>query len=196
MPDSQPPPDFRIKAVKLAEEMRSLGTGDLAELRRMQRGDPGCAAFWSLAAKSGFIDETARTEDWMLIVKVMAILTPKGELPRSEKLRNSLHDPKKRLGVLLCDGGDPGWNSSQQPLLSETRLMRLLAEAPARRGASLERIARLLAAKRKTDAGIDCTEIAALVLFPTSKFATRGIARDYYRRLDAAASENSQKELA
>ncbi|MFT2095727.1 hypothetical protein ACMS1Z_13860 [Acidiphilium multivorum] len=162
----------------------------------MQRGAAGCAAFWNLAAKSGFIDETVRTDDWMLIVKVMAILTPKGELPRSGKLRNSLHDPKKRLGALLCDGGDPGWNSSQQPLLSETRLMRLLAEAPARRGASLERIARLLAAKRKTDAGIDCTEIAALVLFPTSKFATRGIARDYYRRLDAAASENSQKELA
>jgi CRISPR system Cascade subunit CasB len=191
MSNSQSPSDFRSTVARIAEGMRWLGTGDLAELRRMQRGDPGCPAFWNLAAKSGFIDEVGRMDAWMLIVKVMAILTPKGEPPAP-----LLHDPQKRLGTLLCDGGDPEWNNSKRPLLSEPRLMRLLAETPNRRSASIERIARLLAAKRKADAGINCSEIAELVLFPKRDSSARGIARDYYRRLDAAALQNSQKELA
>lgn len=191
MPIDQKAADYKAIIGKLSAAMRPLGTGDLAELRRMASDGPGCAAFWHLAAACGFIEEANRTDTWMRIVKIMAILTPKGERTGAPPV----HDPKQRLGAALCDGGDPAWSAEARPLLSETRLMRFLAE-PHRRAETLERIARMLAAGRKSDSGFDCTAIAALLLFPTSKTIPREIARAYYRRLDHAAHEAKQKEDA
>ncbi len=183
--------NYRVIIGKLSTAMHPLGTGDLAELRRMAPDGPGCPAFWRLAGECGFIEEANRTDTWMRIVKIMAILTPKGERTSA----SPVHDSKQRLGAVLCDGGDPAWNAEAQPLLSETRLMRLLAE-PQRRAETLERVARMLAANRKSGGGFDCTTIAALLLVPDSKTIPREIARAYYRRLDHAAHEAKQKEDA
>ena len=192
MPHERKMPGYKDKVGKLSAAMIRLDTGDLAELRRMKRGGPGCAAFWTLAAECDFIDETSRTDAWMEIVKVMAILTPKGGPTK----RVSIHDPKRGFGTVLCDGGDPAWNPTVKPLLPETRLMRFFAEPPGRRAASVERVARMLAANRKSESGFDFTEIAALLLFSNNEFTIRDIARAYYRRLDSAAHEARQKENA
>lgn len=178
---------YRTIIQNLSVAMRSLGTGELAELRRMAGSDPGCAAFWQLAAECGFIDDVNRTSVWMRIVKIMAILTPRGDRASAPFVQNSTH----RFGAVLCDGGDPKWVAGSRPLLSETRLMRFLS-AP--RADALERIARMLAANSKSENGFDCTAIAALLLFPSSKTIPREIARSYYRRLDYRAPESKQKE--
>lgn len=191
MPPENDKAGYRAMIDRLSVAMRPLGTGDLAELRRMATGGPGCAAFWRLAAACGFIEEANRTDAWMRIVRIMAILTPKGERTGAP----AVHDPKKPFGTALCDGGDPAWSAKSGPFLSETRLMRFLAESD-RRGETLERLARMLAAKRKSESGFDCTAIAALILVPDPEVTLRDIARAYYRRLDRAAHEVQEKENA
>ena len=191
MPPENDKAGYRAMIGRLSEAIRSLGTGDLAELRRMATDGPGCAAFWRLAAACGFIEEANRTDAWMRIVRIMAILTPKGERTGAPPV----HDSKRPFGTALCDGGDPAWSAEARPLLSETRLMRFLAESD-RRAETLERIARMLAARRKSESGFDCAAIAALILFPASTSTPRDIARAYYRRLDHAAHEAKQKEDA
>ena len=62
----------------LSQGMNQLGTGPLAELRRMAVDGPGTLDFWRLADRYGFL-EHPRTTSWMQIVKIMAILIPKGE---------------------------------------------------------------------------------------------------------------------
>lgn len=183
--------DYRAIIGALSAAMRRLGTGDLAELRRMAADGPGCAAFWHLAAACGFIDHANRTGAWMRIVRIMAILTPKGERTGAPPV----HDLTRRLGTALCDGGDADWKAGSSPFLSETRLMRFLAE-PDRRADTLERFARMLAAKRKSASGFDCAAIAALILFPDHESTPQDIARTYYQRLDHAAHEAKQKEDA
>ncbi len=183
--------DYKTIIGKLSAVMRPLDTGDLAELRRMKPGDPGCAAFWRLATECGFIEDANRVANWMRIVKIMAILAVKGERTGAP----SVHNPNLFLGTMLCDGGDPSWGVNERPLVSETRLMRFLAE-PDRRADTLERIARMLAANRKSDTGFDCTAIAALLLFPVCKTTPQEIARAYYRRLDHRVHETKQKEEA
>lgn len=178
----------------LSAEMRKLGTGPLAELRRMKPDGPGVAGYWHLAGKCGFL-EADETDTWMRIVKIMAILTPKGE-PQE---RRPPHDPKRRLGTVLCDGGDPAWAEAQRevrPIVSETRLARLLAQEPKQRAEALERVARMLAAGRDPASGVNCTDIAALLLYPDEKDHLRALARAYYRRLDTAVRKADQEETA
>ena len=199
MPPESNKPDFKTIIGKLSAAMRLLDTGDLAELRRMATDGPGCAAFWHLAAWCGFIEAANQTDAWMKIVRIMAILTPKGETPKGKTPEGErsgvplLHDPANPFGRTLCDGGDPAWSAESGPLLSETRLMRFLAESD-RRGETLERLARMLAAKRKSESGVDCTAIAALILFPNSEATLRDIARTYYQRLDRATRKAQEKE--
>lgn len=194
MPTEESKAGYKERVAKLSSAMLRLGTGELAELRRMEIGGPGCAAFWSLAAECGFIDDSGRTDAWMRIVKIMAILTPKGERTKARPV----HDPKQRFGTALCDGGDPAWSAAAQarPFLSERRLMRFLTEPAGRRAESLERIAQMLATNRKAESGLDCAEIAALLLFPANKFSARDIARAYYRRLDSVVRDAQQEEQA
>ena len=167
----------------LSQAMKLLGTGPLAHLRRMAVYGPGTADFWRLAKCCGFL-EHPRTNAWMRIVKIMAILTPKGE-PAG---RRFLHDKSRPLGKALCDGGRDDWSAAGgTPFLSETRLARLLAQHPAQRAEALERLARALAAKRHPEIGINCADIAALLLDSNRESNhLREIARKYYQRLDSA----------
>ena len=176
---------------KLSQGMSRLGTGPLADLRRMAVDGPGTTDFWHLANCYGFL-ESSNTDSWMRIVKIMAILTPKGE-PAG---RSPLHDKSRSLGKVLCDGGRHDWSGvGDTPFLSETRLARLLAQQPAQRAEALERLARALAAKRNPDIGINCVEIAALLLYPDNEsHHLRELARAYYRRLDSAARKTKEEE--
>jgi CRISPR system Cascade subunit CasB len=185
------------KIHNLSKEMLRLAPGPLAELRRMDIGGVGAPAFWRLAAACGFLDGPALS--WMRIVKIMAILTPKGERSGQERLHQKRDkDGRDRsLGSVLCDGGQPGWPSTGQgesPALSETRLARLLAGPANERGPTLERITRALASRRDPTSGVDCTDIARLLLFPDDPEPPRTLAREYYRRLDLAARQNSKEK--
>ena len=175
----------------LSQAMNRLGTGPLAGLRRMAVDGPGTADFWNLANHSGFL-ESSNTDSWMRIVKIMAILTPKGE-PAG---RPPLHDKSRSLGKVLCDGGRHDWSAaSDTPFLSETRLARFLAQRPEQRAETLERQARALAAKRNPGIGINCADIAALLLYPDNEsHHLRNLTRAYYQRLDSAARKTKKEE--
>ena len=178
----------------LSQEMKQLGTGPLAELRRMAADGPGTTDFWHLARFCGFLEDQNPTDAWMRIVKIMAILTSKGE-PAD---RRPLHNKSRSLGTVLCDGGHDPWptaGAAARPFLSETRLARFLAQRPEQRAEALERQARALAAKRNPDIGINCANIAALLLYPDNEsHHLRELARAYYRRLDSAARKTKEEE--
>jgi CRISPR system Cascade subunit CasB len=179
--------------VTLSAGLLALDPGPLADLRRMEPGDAGAAAYWRLASKGGFLEGPA--DIWMQIVKIMAILTPKGERQPPDRL----HQAKPGLGAILCDGGDPSWPGDAKgveprPFLSETRLARFLAQPPAYRGEALERIARMLARSRSPESGVNCAQIAWLLLHPEGDHTGQTIARDYYRRLDTASRSAQSKE--
>ena len=127
----------------------------------------------------------------MRVVKIMAILTPKGE-PAGPP---PLHDKSRSLGTVLCDGGHRDWSAAgDTPFLSETRLARLLAQRPEQRAEALERLARALATKRDPKIGINCADIAALLLDSNRESNNlRKLAQKYYQRLDSA-KRNTERE--
>ena len=190
MPPEQQTLEQKIN--RLSQAMKQLGTGPLAELRRMAVDGPGTTDFWHLAGFCGFLEDKQHTDSWMRIVKIMAILTPRGE-PAG---RSPLHDKNRSLGQVLCDGGHHDWSAaSDTPFLSETRLARFLAQRTEQRAEGLERQARALAAKRNPDIGINCADIAALLLDPDNEpHHLRNLARTYYRRLDSAARKTKEEE--
>ena len=182
--------DDRIDAI--ARALRGLDPGPLAELRRMAPGGPGTASFWRLAAEHELRqDEIAA---WQAIVRIMAILCPRGD----PDARGYLHDRKRPLGAVLCDGGDPDWpgDAPPRPLLSEARLARFLALPHPARAEALERIARMLARTRPEQAGIDCTGIARLLLEPGNADLPGRLARAYYDRLDRAERAHQKEGTA
>lgn len=174
-----PNPDYPISQAALAAAnlMQRLAPGPLAELRRMTGGGAPC--FWRLAAQ---YPETIGNDtwQWLDIVQMIAILTPKGE---PEK-RPSLHVPRRRLGEVLCDGGDPdpAW-SGPLPKFSERRLAQLIASRPPLRSNLLKRAVRMVAQSRSSDDGVNVVDLAWAVFRPDDK---RLLAGPYYRRLDRA----------
>lgn len=186
------------KIRRLSSELLGLAPGPLAELRRMEIGGRGTPAFWRLAAKGAFLDEDI--DAWMQIAKIMAILVPKGDLTGRERLHQFLDEEgrKRGLGAVLCDGGDPAWPPKEgvvhDGVLSEKRLARFLALPTIARGPALERIARMLTTRRSPTSGVDCVEIANLLLDPDNREHTRGVAREYYRRLDGAVRAGQKGE--
>jgi CRISPR system Cascade subunit CasB len=175
----------------VSQRLLELDPGPLAELRRMEPNSAGTPIFWRLAAELGFRED--QTTQWMQILRILAILTPKGRR-LSPAVR--LHDRSRQLGRVLCDGGNPAWPSDPKdprPALSEARFARLLVMPAAHRGEALERIARMLARSRTPERGINCTEIARLLLQPNDQLPIQKIARDYYAQLDHA-DRNSTKE--
>ena len=192
MPPEQQTLEQKIN--RLSQAMKQLGTGPLAELRRMAVDGPGTTDFWHLADLCGFLEDKQHTDSWMRIVKIMAILTPRGE-PAG---RPPLHDKSRSPGTVLCDGGHDPWpaaGAAARPFLSETRLARFLAQRSEQRAETLERQARALAAKRNPDVGINCADIAALLLYPDNESRhLRKLARAYYRRLDSAARKTKEEE--
>lgn len=198
-PDSEIPASRRSEKIRqLSSELLGLAPGPLAELRRMEIGGSGTPAFWRLAAKVAFLDEDI--DAWMQIARVMAILVPKGDLTGKERLHQFRDEAgrKRGLGTVLCDGGDPDWPpkdaSVHDGVLSEKRLVRFLALPAIARGPALERIARMLATRRSPYSGVNCVEIANLLLDPDNRDHARGVAGEYYRRLDGAVRAGQKGE--
>jgi len=165
----------------LSAKLLSLDPGPLAELRRMESGRTGTPTFWRMAAAFDFPQD--KQDIWMRIVKILAILTPRGG--RSTRVR--LNDDTRSLGAVFCDGGDPNWppqGSRPAPKLSEQQFARLLATPANQRGEALERTARMLASSRNPEKGICCTDLARLLLYPADEQSLKRVARDYYARLD------------
>ena len=94
---------LKARSGKYRIRLLRLDPGSLAELRRMGTGGAGPLAFWRLAAECGFLDDPS--ELWRPIVQIFAILTPRGDRLATDRL----HNARRRLGAVLCDGGDPVW---------------------------------------------------------------------------------------
>lgn len=149
---------------RLAGSMVKLDPGQLARLRRMNPEGPGEGDFWRLA-----VQHDLRTDNkGLLFVRLLALLTPKGEAGSHKKL----HDRDKPLGAALFEAGYP-----------ETRLLNFLALPEERRGEALGRMARWLAAKGH--GGVNCVDIARLLFFDDARDARR-LAETYYRPQDKA----------
>ncbi|MBN8908453.1 MAG: hypothetical protein J0H99_17950, partial [Rhodospirillales bacterium] len=110
-------------ALSIAAMMRVFGNGEMAALRRLD-DNPAVPAYWRLAARHPILSERnteERHRAWRAIVQALAILTPKG-LPGE---RGDLHDPERKLGATLCDGGSRDWpgglapGTSPRPMISE-----------------------------------------------------------------------------
>lgn len=172
-----------------AKQIQHLEPGALAELRRME-AERIAPAFWRLAARHpDTIGQPGNQGIWMAIVRLIAILTPKGD---PEK-RSPLHDSKRRLGAVLCDGGDPAWPppGSPRPALSERRLIQLLAARGSQREVLLTRVVRAVARSRVPDRGVNLVDLALVLLKPTDG---RLLAEPYYSRLDWAERTTDQPE--
>jgi CRISPR system Cascade subunit CasB len=168
----------------VSQRLLGLDPGSLAELRRMRPDGIGTPIFWRLAVELDFRED--QTKEWMQIFSIFAILTPKSHLNPVVRL----HDGSRKLGRVFCDGGNPAWPPDPQhprPVLSEQRLARLFATPAAQRGEAIERIARMLSRSRTPESGINCTEIARLLLDPTDQKSIHSIAQAYYHRFDRAA---------
>ncbi len=170
-------------AIAVARELRHLEPGPLAELRRM-KDRSGAPMFWRLAARHPkTIGCREKAFEWMTIVRIMAILSDKGD-PAS---RSPLHDFRRPLGAMLCDGGDPAWPQDRagtvKPVFSERRFTQLLASRATQRLALLERAARALVRSRAPGSGVNVTDIAHVLLEPLD---VRRLADPYYKRLDRA----------
>lgn len=168
--------------VQVATFIQHLEPGPLAELRRLDATRPS-APFWRLAAQySDSIGRPDRQDTWMSIVRIIATLMPKGD----PTARPSLHDPRRLLGEVLCDGGDPTWpwgNTAARPVYSEARFSRLLNARGRQREILMERAARTIARSRQPESGVNLVDVAYALFRPMDQ---RRLAEAYYRRLDRA----------
>lgn len=175
---------------EIGRTLAGLDPGALADLRRLSLDgdDAGAPYFWRLAARHDFGGEASQ-KTWARIVQIMAILTDKG----ASDGKRSPHEPPadnngmRGLGAALCDGGDPAWGRGEldpRPMLSELRFARLLVARGAMRAELMERAARALAANKPPGVGVNCTDLAWLLLHPDNPSHARKLARDYYARLD------------
>lgn len=168
-----------------ADFLRRLSTGDLAELRRMD-ATSAAPAYWRLEARH----ETMRGRRglWIEIVRILAILTPKG----APEDRTALHDAARRWGAVLCDGGDPAWPPTHppRPRFSEQRLVQLMAAQAETRVASMRRAARAVAVSRAAGSGVNTADVAWSLLNPRDGALLAG---PYYQRLDRAERETQRE---
>lgn len=168
-------------ALSIAKRMETFGNGEMAALRRLET-DASVPAYWRLAARLPVLGDNQQA--WMPIVRALAVLTPKGQ-PGD---RGELHDPKRKLGTALCDGGSRDWpgtvapGASPRPLVSEQRLAQLLAARGSLRSVLLLRGIRALAARRDPKVGLDVGDLAWRFLDPDPAC----LAAPYYLRLDRA----------
>ena len=182
-------------AIAAARMLQHLDPGPLAELRRMDV-EAGAPAFWRLAARHpDTIGRLNQHKRWIQIIRILSILTPKGDPAQ----RRPLHAPRRRLGEVLCDGGDRSWppqgGGTPRPMLSEHRLGQLLAARGDQRGVLLERAARALARVWVPGNGVNVVDIAWTLLNPGEG---RFLVEPYYRRLDGAeraAKETEEGEI-
>lgn len=191
MPKSQPSPVAET-ARAAAMLLRRLDPGALAELRRMRAPSAGVPAYWSLATQH---TQTIgnRHDEWMTILRILAVLTPRGD-PEN---RPPLHDPGRRLGAVLCDGGDPDWGpvgDSIRPAISERWLAQLMASRGRQRQVLLERAVRGIARTRRPDRGVNVVDVAWWLLDGDPVRASRHLAESYYRRRDRIERDEQSTE--
>ena len=178
-------------ACAAAEWTEGLPPGPLAQLRRMTE-ETAAPEFWRLAARyRNTIGRRDKRREWLIIVRILATLTQKGDPAH----RHSLHDSRRRLGAVLCDGGTRNWplnkGGTPRPVFSERRLAQLMAARGPQRAVLLERAARVLARTRDPDNGVNVVDIAYTLLAPNNG---RQLAEHYYGRLDRAAHDAEQSE--
>ena len=187
-----PSDDAPGKAARAAAEwLRRLAPGPLAELRRMT-AETAAPEFWRLAAwHPDTIGNRKQYPEWIAIVRVLAILTEKGD-PTG---RHPLHNPNRALGEVLCDGGDQNWpvpgGGSPRPAFSERRLAQLMAARGPQRAVLLTRAARALARSRNPSMGVNVIDIAYTLSSPDNGHR---LAEPYYRRLDRAQFAAQESE--
>ncbi len=175
----------------ISAKILALDPGPLAELRRMEPDGAGTPIFWRMAAQYEWRD--AALDAWKRILRILALLTPCGQ--RGADVR--LHEQRRHLGETLCDGGNPSWGqagSEARPVYSEARLARFLAMPAAQRGEAMERMARLLARSRTPQSGVNCVEIARLLLRQEESYPLQDVAKHYYARLDHATHQTMQEK--
>lgn len=168
-----PPPSLAASIARLAAGVVALRPGPLAELRRMEVGGAGTGAFWRLMVENGLDG----SEHWLHFLRLLALLTPRGE-PGPHK---HLHNPKRAFGAALADSGYP-----------EPRLLRFLALPLEARATALERMVRWLATN-DSGPGIDCLELF-LLLRSDKVQHRRKLAEQYYRAADRSAKAQETQE--
>lgn len=177
-PDQAQSPETKA-VVASAKMLQELEPGALAELRRMGT-DQGSPYFWRFAAQ---FPETAgrreRQDDWVKIVRIIAILTPKG----NPEGRPPVHRARRRLGAVLCDGGNLQDWKGPKPAFSEHRLLQLLAARGPQRSLLLERAVRSIVPGSE----VNVSDIAYALLKPQED--EKGLTEPYYQRLDRAEAE-------
>lgn len=162
------------RARAIASAIAAAGPGERAAARRMDGG--GSPLFWRLHAR---LSMTPRDEGrWLRITRMLALLTGTAE-------RRSIHEPGRRLGAVMADGGDAK-SRLEQPVVSEQRLARLLAARGKVRLDALERTVRMIARARPK---LDVADLAWVVLREDSG----NLARDYYSRLDRQEHEDHKE---
>lgn len=171
--------------------MRGLGTGPLAELRRMTSELPAPAAWHLIALHNIGPGDRAL---WCEAFRLMAALIPRGD-PKTRP------DAKRRvrLGEALADGADERWkperdsNGEAIPLVSQARMQQLLAARGSARVDLLSRACSMIGRALPPGTGIRPDDIAAALLHPED---SARLAHPYYRRLvvlprDAAAQKDN-----
>ena len=172
--------------IAATEMMQQLEPGSLAELRRMEKGR-GAPFFWRLVTRHPrTIGRPQKEEIWANIIRMVAILMPRGDPAE----RSPLHDHNRRLGEVLCDGGDPAW-TGPRPVFSERRLAQLMAARGQQRAVLLERAVRSLAHSMPSGSGVNVPDIVYILLTPDDG---RRLAEPYYRRLDRAEQAAKKSE--
>ena len=175
-----------------ADMLQELAPGPLAELRRMN--DAAAApVFWRLLARyPQTIGRKDQQREWIVIIRILAILTERGDPAH----RHPLHVARRRLGTVLCDGGDrdnwpPQDGGMPRPVFSESRVIQFLAARGPQRAVLLERAARMLARSRAPGSGINVIDIAWSLLKPGDG---RQLAEHYYGCLDRAERTATNRE--
>lgn len=152
-----------IAGIARALSSRAVGSGDLAELRRLDVHAPDKPAFWRIVA--AYVDPGRQTAGfslaaesaWAIVLSNMARMAP------------SPHDPRRSVGRALAEAG-----------FHELRLMRLLRTHGHGFSDVVRRACGFLAARGDA---VNWVELAALILTTDRDRAEairRRIARDYY----------------
>lgn len=186
MPKSKPHP-VEEAARSAASFLQHLAPGNLAELRRMGPMTVASPTYWRLAARHSAMSSN-NSGDWQSVLRIFAILTPRG----GPENRLPLHNPKRRLGQVLCDGGNPEWpgpGESVRPVISERRLAQLMSARGKQRQILFERAMRVIARTRHPESGVNVADIAWWLLSTDAELSARHLAESYYQRLDRAERE-------
>jgi CRISPR system Cascade subunit CasB len=151
---------------KLADDLKHMSPGDLAELRRMRNDDPGGPAFWKLAASRFAEIDDDSVSRWAAIVAGMAAMP-------DQCVRN------RSLGRALATAD-----------VAEPRMLRLLRARGDRLLDTVRVVSRQLAS---VAVPVDWADFARLIFLDggaTGEKVRRRIASDYYRNSSVTADSS------